>query len=318
MAFLFFHNYRNKKYYVYTILCLLSYIPLYLLFDKFYHDHPDYIVFGLNNSWSLDGFFAAIKQLDRSFAHIGFFVDEQATSVILSFLIIGVALYKINKIGFLAFLAFLGIICISLFASKVREGALWPFYSYSRMYIGIPMALSLFSVFFTIRSRKFIMSCVVIALLFSGYKFITYKSAYAYHTDEKRWNGIHLVSLATVLGGCHDFKEICAKQNVNYFLISNTFWLGTYLSYGGPAIHPDFPETRETNADRRYWVREGNKNKIFERFIFLSVDYDFEKQFPPNDAFTIKRLDDYGIFLIENNQLTDERFIEFVNKYERR
>ena len=316
MAFLFFHNYKNKKYYIVTICCLLSSIVFYLFFDKFYKDHPDYVIYGLNNSWAPENFLYAISNLDRSFAHVSLFIEEICGTVLLFFAVLGIALYKKNKFAFLSFLSFLGIILMSFFASKVQEGVVWPFYSYSRMYVAIPMALVLFTTFFHIQSRVFTSCLIIITLSYSSFKFSNFKSSIAHHTEEKRWNGVHLTPLKTVLTGCQAFKEICHKNEVDFFLISTTFWLCTYLNYGGEVIYNDFPLSQETVAERRYWVREGNANKVFKRFIFLSVNYDFDKSCEGNSSFKIRRLDDYGLMLIEDNTLPNDAFISLIKKQE--
>ncbi|WP_317898892.1 hypothetical protein [Aurantibacillus circumpalustris] len=312
MTFLFFHNYKNKKYYIITVCCLLSSILFYLVFDKFYKDHPDYIIYGLNNSWAPGNFLYAIRHLDKSFGHVSFFIEEICATVLVAFTAIGFALFKKNKIAFLSFLSFLGVILLSFFASKVQEGVVWPFYSFSRMYIAIPFAIALFTVFFQVKSNFFFTSIIVITIAYSVFKFYNFKSSIRYHTEERRWNGVHLIPLQTVLNGCIAFKDICHKNDVNFFLISSTFWLSTYLNYGGEVIYEDFPKSQETMAERRYWVRQANANKIFKRFIFLSVNYDFDKSCEGNSAFRIKRLDDYGLMLIEDNTLSNKEFVSLT------
>ena len=316
MAFLFFQNYKNKKYYVTTFCCLLIAIPCYLFFDKFYKDYPGYIVYGLQNDWSPSYFFETLKHLNRNFAHICILTEENCSLLLVLIFCLAIALFRKNKIAFLAFLSFLSLILLSFFTSKVNDGVVWPFYSYSRMYIGIPMVIALFTVFFQIRSRILILCLLVVTLGYSSFKFITFKSSLAYHTDEKRWNGIHLTPLPMILEACEDFKGICKKNDADFLLISSTFWMSTYLNYGGQCIDKDFPASEETFAERRYWVREGNKEKVFRRFIFLSVDFDFDTYCAGNSAFKIKRLDDYGLMLVEDNTLKNKDFISLSLKLE--
>lgn len=312
MAYLFLHNYKDKRYYAATIGCLLTVIPFYFLFDKFYKDHPEYVVYGLNNSWSLECFLETICHLDRSFAHVTFLAEEHSFPLLIVMAVLAAALFKTDKKAFLAFLAFTGILLFSFFATKVREGVVWPFYSFSRMYIGIPIVLALFTVFFRIRRGIFLTCIVLLSLAYASFKFITFKSSVAYHTQEKRWNGVHLIPLSTVLDGCKAFKEVCAKQQSDYLLISSTFWLATYLNYGGQAIDKDFPDSQETFAERRYWIREKYRSIVYERFVLLSVNFDLDKALAANGHFKIKRLDDYGLFLIEQNTLAQQDFIPLV------
>jgi hypothetical protein len=312
LVFLFFYNYKNRAYYLATGLTFLTIIPLYFVFDKFYKDHPDYVIYGLNNHITFDYFFEALSHLDKHFAHVSFFFEERSLILLVILLVLAIALFKTSKAAFLAFLSFLSIVLFSFCTTKVQEGVIWPFYSFSRMYIGIPVLIVLFSVLFPFRSRFLLPLLVIVTLSFSLLRFIHFKSSIRYHTDEKRWNGVHLVPLHTVLEACQLFGEACKTNKANYLLISNTFWLSTYINYGGQGILKDFPLSQETEAERRYWVREGNKNKVFKRFVFISVDYDFEKHCSQDENFQIKRLNDYGLFLIENNTLQNKDFISLV------
>jgi hypothetical protein len=318
LAFLFLHNCKNPRYYIATGLCLLSAIPLYLFFDKFYKDHPDYIIYGLSLFWSADYFLEAIQQLDLHFAHISFLTEEKPFLVYLVFLFLPVALFRKQKKAFLAYLAFIAIMLVSLFSSKVSQGTVWPFYSFSRMFIGVPMAFVLFSLFLPLHNRLLVALMVVFTLGYSIFRLTGFKESIAYHTEEKRWDSIYLVSLKTVKESARAFAKVCKTQKVDFMLISNSFWLCTYLNYGGVLINPEFPSSEETQAERRYWVREANQDRVFKRFLFLSVDYNFDQSCPFKEVFQLKRLDDYGMFLVENNTVKHSDFIAIVNKYEKR
>jgi hypothetical protein len=156
-----------------------------------------------------------------------------------------------------------------------------------------------------------------VVLGFSCFKFLHFQDKLDYHTKkQERWNGVHLVSLASVKDAATVYTKVCHEHGCDHFLISNAFWACTYMNYGGSLLLPDFPTSEETEAERRYWVREWNKDKVYERFIFLSVKFDLDKLTDGHYPFTIKRLDDWGLFLIENNSLKNGEFIQLVKKLE--
>lgn len=317
LLFVFLNNYQNKKYYYASFAGLLSAVPFYFFFNYFYKVHPAYIILGLEYNMTTDFFWSILTHLDRHFAHISFFVEENCILLFLALMVLTYALFKLDKKAFYALFGFFGVVILSFFSGKTEDGVVWPFYFYSRLFLGIPLVIVLLSALLPLQSKKILIPLLVITFGFTIYKFSNFKRAVTYHTKvESRWNGVHLLSLSSVLEGANFFKEACKKNNTDHLLISNAFWLCTYLNYGGPAFMGDFPSTEETEAERRYWVREENKEKVFNRFVFLSVKYDLDKQVSGKYNFEIKRLDDYGLFLIENNQLKNKDFILLVKECE--
>ena len=316
LAYLFFINYRHKKYYIVSGLSLLSCIPLYFIFDRFYLLHPDYVVYGLNYSFGLNYFQINISHLDEAFEHISFFMEGRSVILILILLLIPILLYKNNRAAFYAFLIFYLVVLVSFFSGKVREGSPWPFYSYSRMYLGIPLVIGLFSSLINFNSSRIMVLLITLVFLFTGLKFYRFNKDIAYHSEERHWVGVHLVPLKTILGTLKTYKEIAEKNHVDRFLISNGFWLNTYVNYGAQAVYPDFPTTQETNSERRYWVREANNNKVYERFVFVSAVFAIAKQFDTKKACEVQALDDYGLLLVQHNTLTTSDFIKLVKENE--
>lgn len=316
LAYLLFINYRNKKYYLISFLCALSFIPFHFIFDQFYLDHPDYVVYGLNYSFGLNYFMINLSHLDEAFEHISFFMEGKSVVLIVILLLMPVLLYKKNRPAFYAFLVFYLVVLVSFFSGKVREGSPWPFYSYSRMYLGIPLVIGLFSSLLSFTSSRLMYVLFGGVLLFSGLKFYSFNKDIAYHSDESHWVGVHLVPLKTILGTLKTYKEVAEKNKVDRFLISNGFWLNTYVNYGAQAVYPDFPATQETNSERRYWVREANNDKVYERFIFVSAVFAIAKQFDTKKACEVQALDDYGLLLVQHNTLKTSDFIKLVKENE--
>ncbi|PBQ31829.1 hypothetical protein CNR22_08630 [Sphingobacteriaceae bacterium] len=319
LFYFFLMNYKNSKYYVVSLAALLWFIPLYFIFDYFYKIHPEYVVLDLHYNFTTAFFWDILKHLDRHFAHVNFFVEEKAISVLCVLLLIAIALFKENKRAFYALLCFLVVILLSFFSAKTKDGVVWPFYSYSRIFLGIPLFIAFASLMIHLRSRIIALSIIVVSLGFSAYKFFDFDRALDCHTKHvEKWNGVHLMSINSVFESLNFFKKKCKENKTEHFLISNTFWLCTYMNYGGAVIMKDFPSTEETAAERRYWVREGNKDKVFEKFIFLSAKFDFDKRLSGTEKFTLKRLDDYGLFLVENNKVSNKDFLSLVRDLERK
>lgn len=311
LFYLFLCNYPDKKYYLYSFIAILLAAPLAYLLDYFYVLHPEYVHHKFSNSFALDYFTDAIKHLDRRFAHITFFSEERSFTLLLVFLFCGILLFKKNKKAFYAFLLFLVFILVSFFSSKVADGLTWAFYSYSRMYLGVPVVLYLFlsAVPFSLnKSGSFLISLV---LLFTVYKSIHLQKSIASQLDEKKWLAIHLTSVKSTLDLIDHYKKTCEKENVKNLVVADVVWCREELCYGGPAVYKNFPNTLMTVGERRTWRINEEKKKITNRFVLLTTDYDFDKKgLDSLNHFSIKRLDDYGCFLIENNSRSIAEFLE--------
>lgn len=317
LLFSLFTNYRERRFYLVLLAGLAFVYPLYTLFDQFYLDHPSYVIYGLQHSFSFDYFLQNITHPEQAFGHINFFVEEQYLFLCLAVVLLAAALFKTNRMAFFAFAGFMVIVVLSLFSGKTREGSFWPFYSYSRMYLGIPLVICLFTTKLSFSRRPFIILIVPLTLIFSSYKLLSLKNKVAYHTMDSHAIGVHLVKLEKVRDAIDFYKGVCKKNKVDRLLISNTFWLNTYLAYGGPAVYNDFPNTEETRSERRYKVWNGNKDKVFRSFVLISVASNFDKLTQSRSEFECVRLDEYGLFLIKNNTLSNASFISLVNKTER-
>ena len=318
LFYLFLTNVKKNNYYIVTGAALLSAIPLYFIFNYFYKIHPDYVVLGLEYNFTTVYFWDILTHLDRHFAHINFFIEERAFFVLSVLALLGIILFRKNKKAFFAFLSFFGVILLSFFSAKTKDGVVWPFYSFSRIFLGIPLFIAFATSFINLRSRSVIIFIVVLSLGFSAYKFSDFNRSLDYYTKHiEKWNGVHLMSINSVFESLNFFKKKCEENKSEHFVISNTFWLCTYMNYGGSAIMKDFPTTEESAAERRYWVREGNKDKVFEKFVFLSARFDFDKRLKGNEKFTMKRLDDYGLFLVEKNQVPNKDFLSLVRELEK-
>jgi hypothetical protein len=125
----------------------------------------------------------------------------------------------------------------------------------------------------------------------------------------------------TNINGCLPglfYKDSCTGDESKLLMISGRFWLSTHIGYGGPAVDDDYSPTELMNTERRHRVKETNKDKVIDRFILISIRYDFETKVSPCRDFNIRKLDDYGMSLVTENRVKTAAFIEVVNEVEER
>ncbi len=313
LLYLLLLNYKYKKHYLYSVIGLLLAMPVDYGLNHFYKVNPNYILYGFNNNYSIEYFKEAIYNLDKRFAHIGFFVEETSVLMLLVFIVLGFLLYKKNLKLFLSYVAFLFIIILSFFSSKVSDGILWPFYSYSRMYLGFPIAIFLMVTSLDSKFKKVIYVLIPVVLIFTIYKETNFKKAIAYHIQEKMWGHVHLNTLQEILQAVDSYKQICKEQGVTNFVIVNSVWHDDEINYAGPAIYDNFPNTFKPSFERRTWRILEEKVNVHKKFIVYTANYDFDKFIKENyKTINIVRLNDYGLFLIKNNKLKTVEFIKHI------
>jgi hypothetical protein len=316
LFYLFLIHHKNRRYYLLNFIGLPAAWLLHLFFDQLYIKHPDYVVLGLHLRFSPEYFWNNISNLDERFGQLSFFIENKCWPLLLALFLSLFFLYRQNKKAAACFVVFIALVLFSFSAGKTLEGSSWPFYSYNRMYLGIPLMMCLFFSFLTLKTTSVTKFLFFIPILFSVYKLSFLKESIDYYTDDKQFRHLQVLPLKGTLEALDFYKNICKKNDVKMLLVSTGFWLHAAVSYGGPAIHEDFPATQETDTDRRYWIREGNRNKVFEKFIFVSPLPGFDKKVAYHKDFTLQKLDDYGLYLVSHNTLTNSSFIDMVKAVE--
>ncbi|PBQ33975.1 hypothetical protein CNR22_20075 [Sphingobacteriaceae bacterium] len=313
--YLFLINFQSKKAYLYVATGFLLVLPFAYLLNHFYTIHPDYIQHPFENKFSGYYFTEALNSLDQRFANITFFEDEKCIYLLLTLFICGVLFFRQNRKVFYAYTLFLLFILLSFFSSKVADGSTWVYFSYSRMYLGIPVILSLFLSTVSFSSQKFFYILIPLALLFTGFKLFSFEKNIAYQTDNKKWIFMHLGSIKNTLEITQHYKKVCLENKVNDLVIMDDVFCKEELGFGGPAIDKNFPNTLLTHGERRTWRIEEEKKRLTPRFVILCADYDLDRRgYDSLYNFTIKRLDFYGCFLVENNKKTLPHFLQALGR----
>jgi len=316
LFFIFLHHYKNPRYYKIIIPCLALAWPAHVFFNQFYIDHRDYVMNDIHYQFSPDFFWKNLSDLDTRFAHLSFFIPNNCLALLFALLLLVTGFYKTNKKAFASFFVFAAVILFAFCSGKTTEGSAWAYMSYGRMYLGIPLFISIFLSVFDFKMVRVYSVFFCVPLLFSAYKVPRLDKLLAWHYDVKHFHGVRLITLKSALEVVGFYKNACEKKQVDFLLISNRFWLNNFICYGGPAIYPDFPGTQETRLEKRYWVRNQNKDKIFKRFMMLSSSRYLDQLMPRSPFFETENIDGYGLLLIKNNTLKTGDFINYVNRYE--
>lgn len=306
--YLFLENYRSPKFYSVLVTVVLTYVAMYFLLDRYYVTHQGAALVKMRVVFSINDLLDSLAHLDDRFVHISYFATGKSITIFLVVALLLLASWQQKRNLFYALLAFLFIIVLSFSFQKNIEGCTWPFYSFSRSYLGIPLLLGLFAtqVQWHLRYSNWL---VIIPFLFGAYKLNTVQSVVEEHVQHNYYIVVYKLDYA--LEAIEVYKKRCAEAKVSDFFISKRFWLNSILVYGGPAVDPDFPTTLEVEDDRRHWLMQQYSEKTVTRFMLVAGSNEFHTSvYNADSAFKITPIDGYGLYLIEDNTLKTKDFLK--------
>lgn len=310
---LFFNYYRNRSFYISALIAMLLCLPFYLLLNYGFENNKPYILYASNNNFSINYFMDAVKNINDRFAHCVFFSDRKGWLIVPFLFSLGLFLFYKERKAFYAFMLFIAVIVISFFSSKVADGVVWPFYSYSRMYICLPMVFVLFIVITRNYFNRLLFPLLFVSLCFMVFKGITIKNKLAYHQQEKFWNHVHLNTLEQIKNSVLTYKKFAKQTQTDFLMILGPAWMDDEINYGGEALDEDFPKTFKPSFERRTWILNQERTSVHSSFLLYTADYNYDVFLKEtNPDISIQRLDDYGLFLIKNNTLTTLNFIKRI------
>jgi hypothetical protein len=303
LFYIFLHHRLDPRWYFATLPSLLLFLPLHALFNGFYLDHPGYVMHPLLDNTSVEFFIQNIGHLDEKFGHINFFFLNSCITILLALLALMIVLFAKNRKAFYAMLVLLALLLHSFNYEKSLEGGDWAYMPHSRMYLGIPMFIALFgTVVKWPRAGKWLI-VFAIPLLFASWKAATLRTALDRNFDERKYVGVHVLDIRKIFDATAFYKKFCVEENADLILVSNGFWLHNEITYGGPALDNDYPPTEEIRLEKRYWVRNANRDKVIPKIVLISQYYDLDARLTGKEGFKIKKLDSYGCFLIYDNKM---------------
>jgi len=310
LFYLWLQNYTEKSFYIYAAIGLVLALPIDYGLNHFYKVHPNYIVHGGENDFSFTYFTDAITHLNDRFAHISPFKDQQDTTLLVLCFALLIVFYKKNKALLYSMLLMLFIVLVSFSYSKTQDGNPWVFYSFSRMYIGIPLVILLLISLLNIKANKFFYLFASIVFLFSVFKFTTIKKSIVFHTDEKIRDRMQVISLKNLKDFVMHYKIIADRYHANDLIFVENYWQQDYLVYAGSTLMEDFPNTLNPHYDRRTWRMQEENTTVRKTFLLFSGSKTFfDTHKIPSGKLT--QIDEWGLYLVTDNTLTT---IDFLRK----
>ena len=299
LLIVFLENKYNRNFYLYSFLGLLLGASLHASVQYFYKVHPFYNLHPLWMDYSL-------KALLKSLEHMDYFLNynmpimwSSGSLILLVFLLIAYVFWKQgNRNKSYAFMSVPFLILFTLGFEKVHQGTHSIFFHYSRMFLAIPILLSLGLSFIHIKNKLVL---VIGVLSMSGYFFISHIPALevAIESNEAYDKLNPVVSLKTsrLENDCSNLNTICKRHKIELVVFSQHFFEEPY-AYGCGCINSEFPKTLRPVYERRTWRMLEDDTTIYKTLLLFDLNRDFSKEF-----LGIKNIEK-NLYLIESNTLT--------------
>lgn len=308
LLFVFLENKRNRNFYIFAGAGLLFGIVLHSSVQYFYRIHPLYNLHPIILVYSL-------KSILKSFEHMDYFLNfnmpilwTSGSMILLVFLIIALIFWKQgDKNKSYAFMSVPFLLVITLGFEKVHQGTHSIYFHYSRMFLAIPVLLSLALSHVHVRNTLIFSFGV---LLISGYFFWIHQTELikAIEKSEIYDPLTPIVSLKTdrLENDCENLNTLCKKYKVELLVFSRHFFEEPY-AYGCTCIEKEFPKTLRPIYERRTWRMLEDDTTTYKTILVVDLNRNFSKEF--KGIKNIKQ-DNY---LIESNTLTTFKLLDSLN-----
>ncbi len=297
---LFLKNHKKKKFYVCFTAGLLIGLFVHWLIERFYANNSHYIV----HSYKLELSFASLKEgllhLDMFFDQVSPALWKQGSLILVLFLLMAMLFYKTKKNDHAIISLFIPFMLLApLLVSKVHDGTDSVFFSYSRMYLAVPIIVLLFVSWIEFKNRKWAYLFTIIAVFFLSIKISNAKAFI-----EKNMNKNHVVSTINIkklYKECAGLFSIATGNNIDLIIIVD-HWNYDFYNYACPACIKQFPKTLRPAYERRTWRLVEDENKVYSNVLLI----DLKRKLDEESVFISEIKEKKGLYIIKNNKLTTE------------
>jgi len=306
LLYLFLLNYKNKYFYLFTGLGILISASLHFWVNSFYLNHPAYNFHKISLFFSFNQLISNLGRIDKHLNYVTPIFWKQGFIILILFLI--VAIFFLIKKKFVQGLVFFSIPFIILFTlglNKIDNGVNSIFFSYSRMYLGLPVLIAFCLSLFKTNSKLLIIY-FIIPLLFVSIKIANLQSSIIRNVNPNKYHAIAVAKVANVISTCKTINSVCINNNVDIVIVVDSFYYD-FIDYGCSACVNDFPNTLRPVYERRTWRLLEDENRVYKNILLIDNKHSLNKQ----SLITLKNTE-LG-YIIINNKLKTMDLLKKLN-----
>lgn len=305
-------HYRNKAFYVISVLGLISGLVVHLSLNLFYVYHPNYILHGYGFSIDFEAFAYGISHLDSLLKDVSPIFWKQGWMPLLICIVLGITFYKKRdfKMAWVTLCTPLFVL-IAMCVSKVYDGSDWVFFPINRMFLALPLVILLGLGMLPFRWRKWYWCVAIVPLLTVIHKISSYDE---FMEVQKYKSGpVVSVEIDEFKSSCTKLKEFALKNKIDLIIIENDPIHGI-ITYGCSACEEKLPNILFPIYDRRTWRLLEDEYRVYNRILIVTAWRRFDLEYGAK-RISIKHPEWQILY---NNQLPTQRLLDKLGFLTRR
>jgi hypothetical protein len=146
------------------------------------------------------------------------------------------------------------------------------FFSWSRMFLAVPVLIALFIPFLDIPFRRYGFILFIITLGFFFGRNEEIRPAFQRESILGQSSVVSIASSGVFTMKCEQVRTFARIQKVS-LVIEKEDYFYDFINYGCPACYPDFPATLRPSHERRTWRLQEEMDKVHENIIVIDFSY---------------------------------------------
>lgn len=294
-VYLFLNDYKNPRFYFFSIIGGFPPALLFFLIKQFYTLNPGYHFHQMPElKFFPDLFRNALSRLNDFFWNVVPFSERMGWCVLLIILVILILfLFKQKeRIASFSLASVFLLILFSLGFNKVHEGGATVFHPTSRMFIGLPVLILLFVPKVKNGAKLFFPVMIFIAILFFTCKFFNINYAVQNATSPYTHHRINYSTVENLSNNCEHLKKLTDMYKIELIVFLNN---SDCINYGCGCIEKGFAPTLRPDYERRTWRLFEEKTTVRKNILFIGNN-------GSKDINVLKKISTkFDGYLLENN-----------------
>ena len=274
--YLWLDKIKNIKFYLHIIAGLMVAVPLPAYIYWFYHTHPSNIVHLIEYTFGFETFKDTLKEIQVYFNYLTPDAKNKLLVVTFGYIVFAaICLVKKNFKAGIAILGGLAMLYFSFWFDKVEDGTDTLFFSSVRIFLGVPLALIIFSYWaessFIIKSYRGLLSFLILTfLLVVGIICSSERNRYFKSRLYRPICDTDVVSgrqVDSVVCYCNHLENLCQENHSTLVILEN---LQDAADYMCPALN--YPiKTLRPSYERRTWDMKEEDTTNRPNFIYFPL-----------------------------------------------
>ena len=308
LVFLFLRGYDRGVFYASVGLGALLATIIHLGVAYWYLKHPYYALHGFDLYYSPSLILPRFQDMDMYFNDVTPVFWKTGFLSLVVFVIGAMYAAWKREFSLAVFLAVIPVLVLLTFGlNKVHDASDSIFFSYSRMYLALPVLFAVWASFLPDRLSRNIILLMLVPFAFTLQKITLFRSTV--DTELKRVHHIpvRVERMKTIETECANLARLCDEYSIDLIIVSNHYSYD-FLTYGCPALHSDLPNTLRPVYERRTWRLIEDAEKVYGRILVIDDNRKLDLEFP-----FVSQLPGHGYFyLIEDNDVATITLLDLM------